>query len=59
LLAISTKGQKKKLVRYILSKLEADASGVEVHEDSFSIEHILPQEPTDDWRQHFPDARRE
>ncbi|MBO1351655.1 MAG: DUF262 domain-containing protein [Hormoscilla sp. GUM202] len=59
LLAISTKGPKKKLVRYILSKLEADASGVEVNEDSFSIEHILPQEPTDDWRQHFPDARRE
>lgn len=58
-LAISTKGQKKKLVRYILHKLEADASGMEVNEGSFSIEHILPQRPTDDWRHHFTDAQIE
>ena len=32
LLSISTKGQKKKLVRYILCKLEADASQIEVNE---------------------------
>ncbi|MGK7902377.1 MAG: DUF262 domain-containing protein [Hormoscilla sp.] len=59
LLTISTKGHKKKLVRYILYKLEADASGMEVNEDSFSIEHILPQRPTDDWRHHFPDEQVE
>ena len=59
LLTISTKGQKKKLVRYILCKLEADASGVDVNEDSFSIEHILPESPVDGWRQNFTDAQIE
>lgn len=59
LFSISTKGQKKKLVRYILCKLEADASNIEVNEDSFSIEHILPESPTDDWRPNFTDAQIE
>ena len=59
LLSISTKGQKKKLGRYILCKLEADASHIDVNEDSFSIEHILPESPTDGWRQSFSDAQVE
>ena len=59
LLSISTKGQNKKLVRYILCKLEADASKIDVNEDSFSIEHILPESPNDDWRQEFTDAQIE
>lgn len=58
-LVISTKGQKKKLVRYILCKLEADASHVDVNEDSFSIEHILPESPSTEWRQNFTDAQIE
>lgn len=59
LLSISTKGQKKKLVRYILCKLEADLSNVDVNEDSFSIEHILPESPSDDWRRNFTDTQIE
>lgn len=59
LLSISTKGQKKKLVRYILYKLEVDASHIDINEDSFSIEHILPESPTDDWRQNFTDSQVE
>jgi uncharacterized protein with ParB-like and HNH nuclease domain len=59
LLSISTKGQKKKLVRYILCKLETDASNIEVNEDSFSIEHILPESPSDEWMQCFNDAQRD
>jgi uncharacterized protein with ParB-like and HNH nuclease domain len=59
LVSISTTGQKKKLVRYILCKLEADASRIDVNEDSFSIEHILPESPTDEWRQNFTDAEIE
>lgn len=59
LLSISTKGQKKKLVRYILCKLEADVSNVDVNEDSFSIEHILPESPSSDWRQNFTDIQSE
>ena len=59
LLAIPTKGQKKKLVKYILCKLEADASNIDVNEDSFTIEHILPESPADSWRQFFADAQIE
>ena len=59
LFSISTKGQKKKLVRYILCKLEADASNKEVNEDSFSIEHILPESPSSDWRETFTDSQIE
>ncbi|KKJ00166.1 DUF262 domain-containing protein [Prochlorothrix hollandica] len=58
LLSLSTRGQKKKLVRYILSKLEADAR-LEVNEDGFSIEHILPESPSPEWRQHFTDSQLE
>lgn len=59
LLSISTRGQKKKLARYILCKLEADVSGIEVNEDSFSIEHILPESPSSEWRQNFTDIQIE
>lgn len=59
LLSISTRGQKKKLARYILCKLEADASGIEVNEDSFSIEHILPESLSSEWRQNFTDTQIE
>ncbi|WP_445176694.1 DUF262 domain-containing protein [Microcoleus sp.] len=59
LLSISTKGQKRKLVGYIFCNLEADASGIEVNEESFSIEHILPEKPTDDWRENFTEIQIE
>ena len=59
LLAISTKGQKKKLVRYILSKLEFDSSGRDIGVDSFSIEHILPESPSSEWLEIFSDAQIE
>ncbi|MEM9155520.1 MAG: DUF262 domain-containing protein [Cyanobacteria bacterium P01_F01_bin.33] len=60
LLSISTKGQKRKLVRYILWKLEIDASGrSDISEDGFSIEHILPESPTEDWRRKFTDIQIE
>ncbi|WP_019508693.1 DUF262 domain-containing protein [Pleurocapsa sp. PCC 7319] len=60
LLSISTKGQKRKLVRYILWKLELDASErQDISEDGFSIEHILPESLTENWRRHFNDAQVE
>lgn len=59
LLSISTRGQKRKLVRYILRKLEADASSRKDDEDSFSIEHILPEVPTDEWLQSFTNIQVE
>ena len=45
--------QKKKLTKYILGRLEKNKSGVDVKEDSFTIEHILPQNPDETWRQNF------
>ncbi len=59
LLSIPTKGQKKKLVRYIICQLERDASGIDVNEDSFSIEHILPESPSASWQQDFTDSQVE
>lgn len=56
-LTISTKGRKKKLARYIIWKLEfdADTSNKPIDEDGFSIEHILPESPSDIWRDNFSD----
>lgn len=45
--------QKKSLVKYILVKLEKDESKIDVKEDGFTIEHILPQNPDETWRQNF------
>ena len=60
LLSISTRGQKRKLVRYILWKLEIDTSErQDISEDGFSVEHILPESPTDDWRRTFTDSQLE
>ncbi|MEM8676523.1 MAG: DUF262 domain-containing HNH endonuclease family protein [Cyanobacteria bacterium P01_G01_bin.67] len=58
-LSISTKGQKKKLARYILRKLEEDADHKPVDEDGFSIEHILPESPSDNWQGNFTDVQIE
>lgn len=58
--SISTRGQKKKLARYILLKLEIDALGrPDISEDDFSIEHILPEAATDEWRKFFANTQIE
>lgn len=57
-LFISTKGQKKALVRYILWKLEMDASNrTDITEDAFSVEHILPESPAESWYKTFTDSQ--
>lgn len=60
-LSISTKGRKKKLARYILWKLEldADSSNKPIDEDGFSIEHILPESPSNSWQDDFSDDEME
>jgi hypothetical protein len=49
-------GQGKKLVRYILARLEADASGkpCDPDTDSGTVEHVLPANPSSDWEPAFP-----
>ncbi|MDP4539694.1 DUF262 domain-containing HNH endonuclease family protein [Qipengyuania sp. DY56-A-20] len=55
--SVSGSGQSKKLVRYILAKLESHVSGIprDPETDSGSIEHILPENPSQDWTIMFPE----
>ncbi len=55
LLVINTNGQKKKLAKYILARLEHDASGrfCDPETDPGTIEHILPENPVDIWEETF------
>lgn len=62
LMSINTRRQNKKLARYILWKLEIEASArpdinPDINPENFSIEHILPESPHDDWRQNFTDLQ--
>ena len=61
LLSVDTGGQPKKVVKYLLSRLEEDASGrsCDPDTDPATIEHILPENPLDDWSQLFPRERWE
>lgn len=54
---IASTARRKKLVRYILFQLEADASGQQprdFEDDPGTIEHILPENPGEDWSAAFP-----
>lgn len=55
-LAIPTKGQKKALARYVLCRLETDASqrNCDWETDPGTIEHVLPENPNEPWNDHFP-----
>jgi hypothetical protein len=55
-LAVATSGQRRKLAKYVLAKLEADKSGraCDPDTDPGSIEHILPENPSDAWDESFP-----
>jgi len=57
---LSTSGQRRRLAKYVLCRLETDASGVHRdHEaDAGSIEHILPENPAADWSAYFSDERQ-
>lgn len=51
---------RRKLIKYVLARLEGDASGRECDHDSDpgTVEHILPRNPTDDWHDAFPARQR-
>lgn len=51
LLSMNARGQKRKLVKYILARLEEDASGksCDPDTDAGTIEHVLPESPSEDW----------
>ena len=54
-LEIDTSGQRKRLVKYVLCQLEADATGVarDYEADASTIEHILPENPLESWSDSF------
>ncbi len=55
-LALDTASRRKKLAKYILARLEQDASGRDCGADTdpATIEHVLLENPLDDWTEHFP-----
>lgn len=55
-LSIPTQGQKKTLAKYILSRLEADASGraCDYETDPATIEHIFPENAPAEWDDALP-----
>lgn len=60
-LAINTRGNKKRLAKYILCSLENHLSQTDLDFETASatIEHILPENPDDDWSEAFPEDERE
>ena len=61
LLVVNTRGQRKKLAKYILARLEQDATGraCDPETDPGAIEHILPENPVEAWKEAFPAERWE
>ncbi|MHB8577372.1 MAG: HNH endonuclease family protein, partial [Dehalococcoidia bacterium] len=53
---VTTTGQRKRLAKYILTRLESDISGraCDPDTDPGTIEHILPENPAADWELPFP-----
>ncbi len=60
-LSIPTRGPRKRLVKYILARLEEDRSGrpCNPETDPGTIEHIMPENPGADWEEEFPTATQE
>lgn len=57
---MDTSGRRKKVVKYLLCELEADASGTsrDWETDPASIEHVLPENPTEAWDESFKPERQ-
>jgi len=55
-IAFRTQGARRRLVRYILCKLETRVGGrtVDWESDAGTIEHILPENPSAEWEDSFP-----
>ena len=57
-LVVGTSGRQRKLAKYLLARLEGDTSGrtCDPDTDPGTIEHILPENPADDWEETFDRA---
>ncbi len=58
-LTINTGGRQRKVAKYILCNLEADQSGraCDPDTDPATIEHILPENPSAEWDELFPEEK--
>jgi uncharacterized protein DUF1524 len=58
---IDTSGQRKRVAKYVLARLESDASGraCDPDTDPGTIEHILPENPAEVWEASFPPSQWE
>ncbi len=56
LMIVDVGGRWGKLTRYILARLEGDASSrtCDYETDPFTVEHILPENPVDAWEESIP-----
>ena len=56
---VSTRGQRGKIARYVLARLETDASDrqVDPETDPATVEHVLPENPAGEWAQAFTPDR--
>ena len=54
--AVNSRGQGRKLTRYMLSRLESDASGLDCDPDTnpATVEHVLPENPSAAWATSIP-----
>jgi len=60
LLTVGTAARNKRMAKYILARLEADASGIAIDFETNpgSIEHVLPEHPGSEWDEWFsPDQQ--
>ncbi|MCU0753614.1 MAG: DUF262 domain-containing HNH endonuclease family protein [Xanthomonadales bacterium] len=57
---LATSGQRKRLARYVLCRLEGDAASrhVDFETEPATIEHILPENPGSEWESCFPVERQ-
>jgi hypothetical protein len=58
---IQSSGTRRRLVKYILAKLESDVAGhyVDYEADLATIEHVLPENPSSAWDIFFPPQRQD
>ena len=56
---VSTRGQRGKLAKYVLARLETDAGQRAVDPEAVTVEHVLPENPAGEWAQVFPPDRWE
>ena len=59
--AVSTRGRRARVARYMLARLETDAGerAVDPETDPATVEHVLPENPGGEWAETFPPDRWE